>query len=34
MAELVENLQKNINKLKTTLSEKEKEITDLKVNLL
>jgi len=34
MAELVENLQKNINKLKITLSEKEKEITDLKVNLL
>ncbi|MHA1240242.1 MAG: hypothetical protein ACTSQU_05550 [Promethearchaeota archaeon] len=34
MAELVESLQKNINKLKITLSEKEKEITDLKVNLL
>jgi len=34
MSELVENLQKNINKLKITLSEKEKEITDLKVNLL
>ena len=34
MAELVENLQKNINKLKVTLSEKEKEITNLKVNLL
>ena len=34
MVELVENLQKNINKLKITLSEKEKEITDLKVNLL
>jgi len=34
MAELVENLQKSINKLKITLSEKEKEITDLKVELL
>jgi len=30
MAELVENLQKNLNKLKTTLAEKEKEIADLK----
>jgi len=34
MAELVENLQKNINKLKITLSEKEKEIANLKVELL
>ena len=34
MAELVENLQKNINKLKITLSEKDKEIANLKVELL
>jgi len=34
MAELVENLQKNINKLKITLSEKDKEIANLKVDLL
>jgi len=34
IAELVENLQKNINRLKITLSEKEKEIANLKVELL
>ena len=34
MAGLVENLQKNINKLKIALSEKDKEIADLKVELL
>ena len=34
MAGLVENLQKNINKLKTTLSEKEKEIAELNQKIL
>ena len=34
MAELVENLQKNINKLKITLSEKETEIDDLNQKIL
>ena len=34
MAELVENLQKNLNKMKTTLAEKEKEIADLNQKIL
>ena len=34
MAELVENLQKNINKLKVTLSEKDREIADLNQKII